>query len=190
MRLFVVVFLGVRRLALPFCTQSPFKPAQKKERAPRPTPPNPDQQIDPENRAQTKKQQAGPRTGAGAGRRTLLSEYLGAGAVMAGRVSYCLSMLLSAATSFCSSIAYCRNFFALLRFDWQIQACAWISFRLQEGVFDIELRERASPHCAFCFSSFSQFQLPLQSAVIQLFLQLLLVAVQAIFQLPRTHTTF
>jgi hypothetical protein len=99
-------------------------------------------------------------------------------------------MLLSAATSFCSSIAYCRNFFALLRFDWQIQACAWISFRLQEGVFDIELRERASPHCAFCFSSFSQFQLPLQSAVIQLFLQLLLVAVQAIFQLPRTHTTF
>ena len=91
---------------------------------------------------------------------------------MAGRVSYCLSMLLSAATSFCSSIAYCRNFFALLRFDWQIQACAWISFRLQEGVFDIELRERASPHCAFCFSSFSQFQLPLQSAVIQLRCQL------------------
>jgi hypothetical protein len=39
MRLFVVVFLGVRRLALPFCTQSPFKPAQKKERAPRPMPP-------------------------------------------------------------------------------------------------------------------------------------------------------
>jgi hypothetical protein len=52
---------------------------------------------------------------------------------------------------------------------------------LQEGVFDIELRERASPHCTFCFSSSSQFQLPLQSAVIQLFLQLLLVAVQAIF---------
>jgi hypothetical protein len=91
-------------------------------------------------------------------------------------------MLLCAATNFCSSIAYCRNCFALLRFDWQIQACAWISFRLQEGVFDIELRERASSHCTFCFSSSSQFQLPLQSAVIQLFLQLLLVAVQAIFQ--------
>jgi hypothetical protein len=51
----------------------------------------------------------------------------------------------------------------------------------REGVSDIELRERASLHCPFCSSSSSQFQLPLLSAMTQLFLQLLLIAVQAIF---------
>jgi hypothetical protein len=53
------------------------------------SPPNPGQQLHPKNRTQSKKQQAGPRTGAGAGRRTLSSEYLGAGAMVVGRVSYC-----------------------------------------------------------------------------------------------------
>ena len=70
-------------------------------------------------RAQSKKQQAGPRTGAGAGRRTLASEYLGAGAMVVGRASYCLSVLLYAATNFCPTIDYCRTFFAFLRFDEQ-----------------------------------------------------------------------
>ena len=82
-------------------------------------PPNPDQEMPHGKRAQSKKQQAGPRTGAGAGRRTLSSEYLGAGAMVVGRASYCLSMLLYAATNFCPTIDYCRNFFAFLRFDEQ-----------------------------------------------------------------------
>ena len=82
-------------------------------------PRNPGQQLHPKNRAQSRLQQAGPRTGAGAGRRTLSSEYLGAGAMVVGRASYCLSMLLYAATNFCPTIDYCRNFFAFLRFDEQ-----------------------------------------------------------------------
>ena len=83
------------------------------------SPPNPDQQMPHRKRAQSRLQQAGPRTGAGAGRRTLSSEYLGAGAMVVGRASYCLSMLLYAATNFCPTIDYCRNFFAFLRFDEQ-----------------------------------------------------------------------
>ena len=66
-----------------------------------------------------RQQRQAPRTGAGAGRRTLFSEYLGACAMVVGRVSYCLSMLLYAATNFCPTIDYCRNFFAFLRFDEQ-----------------------------------------------------------------------
>ena len=82
--------------------------------------PDPDQQSMPHRkRAQSRLQQAGPRTGAGAGRRTLSSEYLGAGAMVVGRASYCLSMLLCAATNFCPTIDYCKNFFVFLRFDEQ-----------------------------------------------------------------------
>jgi hypothetical protein len=72
------------------------------------TPPNKRQQLHPKNRAQSKKQQAGPRAGAGAGRRTSFSEYLGACAMVVGRVSYCLSMLLHAATNFCPTTAQGR----------------------------------------------------------------------------------
>ena len=39
--------------------------------------------------------------------------------MVVGRASYCLSMLLYAATNFCPTIDYCRNFFAFLRFDEQ-----------------------------------------------------------------------
>jgi hypothetical protein len=79
--------------------------------------PNREDQLDPKTEAQSRLQQAGPRTGAGAGRRTLFSEYLGAGAMMVGGLLIILSMLLCAATNCCSSTAHCSIFFALLRFD-------------------------------------------------------------------------
>jgi hypothetical protein len=41
-------------------------------------------------------------------------------AMVVGRSSCCLSILRYDATACCFSVAYCSNFFALLRFDGQI----------------------------------------------------------------------